>query len=291
MRTISLLRSEAMKAIPQVPGYELYARLGGGLLTSVYAGRHLDSNTPCAIKVLREDWEDPATALKLLQREARAGLAVRHPHLVPLREAHVTRPPYFLVMDLLPGESLRRRLRREYRLDLPTALWVARQLAEALAALHQAGFVHGDVKPDNVRLAEDGKAVLLDLGFAHRPGENLPMHQQGYILGTVDYLAPELCVTPPHDGLSSDLFSLGVMLFEMLTGQLPYPPGTVAETLARHAQEPPRSLRCFLPEADPALVRLLERLLSRQPDARPSARMLVSWLISLEIAALSRRAA
>src|SRR5205823_9529691 len=127
-------------------------------------------------------------AVKLLQREARACLAVRHPQLVRLRDAHVTRPPYFLVMDLLPGESLRSRLRRDYRLDVPTALWIARQTAESLAALHRAGFIHGDVKPDNIRMTGEGNAILLDLGFAHRPGENAAFLEQGYVLGTVNYL-------------------------------------------------------------------------------------------------------
>src|SRR5262249_39570417 len=152
-------------------------------------------------------------------------------------------PPYFLVMDLLPGESLRRRLRRDYRLEVPTALWIVRQTAEGLAALHRAGFMHGDVKPDNVRLLAEGHAILLDLGFAHRPGENASLLAQGYILGTVDSLAPELCQPEPADDYASDLFSLGVMLFEMLTGQLPYPTGTVEQTLRRHGSDPPADIR------------------------------------------------
>src|SRR5579864_7298835 len=135
-----------MRRLPHIPGYELLQRLGGGPLTAVYAARDCASDEACAVKVLRDDWEDEPTGVKLLQREARAGLRVRDPRLVRLLHAHVTRPPYFLVMELLPGESLRRRLRRDYRLEPATALWIARQTAEALAALHHAGFVHGDVK-------------------------------------------------------------------------------------------------------------------------------------------------
>src|SRR5262249_3282827 len=156
------------------------------------------------------------TAIKLLQREARAGFAVRHPRLVRVLHAHVLTPPYFLVMELLRGESLRRRLRRDYRLDVPATVWVARQTAEALAALHRGGFRHGAVKPDTVRRVEDGTAVLLALGFAPRPGENDALWRQGYVLGTADYLAPELCRREPQGGPASDLFSLGVTLFEML---------------------------------------------------------------------------
>src|SRR5919197_2587807 len=182
-----------MQPTPRIPGYHLLQRLGGVPMTAVYAARDGATDAACAVKVGRPDWEDQATAVKLLQREARAGLGVRHPHLVRVRDAHVTHPPYFMVMDLLPGESLRRRLRREYRLPVTDAVWVARQTAEALAALHRAGFLHGDVKPDNVRLTGDGTAVLIDLGFAHRPGENAAFLRAGYVLGTANYLAPELC--------------------------------------------------------------------------------------------------
>ena len=161
-----------MQPLPRIPGYELLTCFGGSLLTSVYSARSRAGDTPCAVKVLNRDWQDDATAVKLLQREARACLAVQHRHLVKLLDTHVTRPPYFLVMELLGGESLRRRLRRDYRLGLPEALWITRQTAEALAALHQTGFVHGDVKPDNIRLVANGTAILLDLGFAHRVGEN-----------------------------------------------------------------------------------------------------------------------
>src|SRR5206468_8672558 len=144
--------------------------------------------------------------------------AVQHPHLVRLRYVHVLTPPYFLVMELLPGESLRRRLRRDYCLDASTSVWIVRQTAEALAALHRAGFVHGDVKPDNIRLVDDGTAKLIDLGFAHRPGENAALLRKGYLLGTANYLAPELCANDPFADETADLFSFGVTLYEMLTG-------------------------------------------------------------------------
>lgn len=278
-----------MKSLPAIAGYEILTRLGGGPLTSVYAAREVGSDMPCAVKVLRTDWEDQPTAIKLLQREARACLAVQHPHLITLREAHVTRPPYYLVMDLLSGESLRRRLRRDYRLPVTEAIWITRQMADALAALHKAGFVHGDIKPDNIRLVEGGNAILLDLGFAHRPGENQAFVDQGYILGTVDYLAPEQCSPDQQDDLHSDLFSLGVTLFEMLTGQLPYPRGSVNETVKRHECDPPSDVRRYVRGLPAGLHDLLQGLLSRRPGERPTASEVVTELVSLEIALLRRR--
>jgi eukaryotic-like serine/threonine-protein kinase len=277
-----------VKSMRTIPGYELLNRLGGGLLTAVYAARETATDTSCAVKILRPDWEDQPTAIRLLQREARACLAVRHPHLVPLRQAHVLKAPHFLAMDLLPGESLRRRLRRDYQLPVSEAVWITRQVAEALAALHRAGFVHGDIKPDNIHLTGEGKAVLIDLGFAHRPGENKSILRKGYILGTVDYLAPELCSARPLDNPQSDLFSLGITLFEMLSGQLPYPRGTIEQTLRRHENDSPADIRRTAGRIPPALARLVTRLLSRRPGDRPRALAVVQQLIGLEIATLRR---
>lgn len=279
-----------MQPMPRIPGYELLQRLGGGPMTTVYSARD-SADDPCAVKVLRDDWDDPLTAVKLLQREARAGLSVHHPNLVHIRHAHVTREPYFLVMDLLPGEPLRRRLRREYRLEPRDALWIARQSAEALAALHDAGFLHGDVKPDNVRLVDDGTALLIDLGFAHHPGENAAFLRAGYILGTANYLAPELCDATPSEDFASDLFSLGVMLFEMLTGRLPYPAGSLRQTVTRHRCDPPADIRRHVSGVSPALATLLERLLAHRPEERPATAVVVEQLIRLEIKALRRRSA
>lgn len=278
-----------MKALPKVPGYELFSCLGGGLLTSVYSGRCCETDAPCAVKMLRPDWDDQPVAIKLLQREARACLTVQHPHLVRLLDAHVTRPPYFLVLELLSGESLRRRLRRDYRLAVPTAVWAVRQAAEALAALHRKGLLHGDIKPDNIRLAADGTAILLDLGFAHRPGENAAFAEQGYVLGTVDYLAPEQCGPEPADDPRSDIFSLGVTLFEALSGRLPYPPGDPEDTMRRHRFEAPERLEDHCAETPLGLASLVGRMLAARPEDRPRAESLVQELIGFEIAALRRR--
>jgi serine/threonine-protein kinase len=275
---------------PPIPGYELVSPLGGGPMTVVHAARDLATDAPCAVKTVRPEWEDQDTAVKLLQREARAGLAVRHPQLVPLLAAHVTRAPCFLVLPLLTGESLRRRLRRDYRLGIPEAVWAARQAAQALAALHGAGFLHGDVKPDNLFLT-DGTVRLLDLGFAHRPGENASFLRAGYVLGTPSYLAPELCRQGATEDLRSDVFSLGVTLFELLTGRLPYPAGSVSQTVRRHRDDPPSDVRDHVPEVPAALAALIAHLLEPLPEDRPRGAAVVQQLIRFEIATLGRRLA
>ena len=278
-----------MQPTPRIPGFLLLRQLGGGPMTAVYEACDLETGEACALKVVREDWDDADTAVKLLQREARVGLAVRHPHLVRLSHANVMQPPYYLVMDLLSGESLRRRLQRDYRLGTSEAIWVVRQTAEALAAIHQAGFLHGDMKPDNVCLLDDGSAVLTDLGFAHRPGENAAFLRAGYVLGTANYLAPELCDEWPSEDTPSDVFSLGVTLFEMLAGQLPYPAGSLQQTFRRHRSDPPADIRRLAGPLPPALVDLLEAMLANRPEDRPRAAGVVQQLISLEISTLRQR--
>jgi serine/threonine protein kinase len=272
-----------MQPIPEVPGYELFKRLGGGPLTWVYSARDCVTDVPCAVKVIREDWEDRTTAIKLLQREARTGLSVHHRHLVRVLEAHVTRPPYYLVMELLPGESLRRRIKREHRLDAASSLWIVRQTAEALVALHHAGFVHGDVKPDNIRLVDDGTATLIDLGFAHRPGENARFFEKGYILGTVNYLSPELCQPRPTEGTSTDVFSLGVTLFEMLAGKLPYATGTLETVFYQRCHTAPAEICGVVEDVPAALVSLVGRMLAREPGDRPKASAVVQQIMALEM--------
>jgi serine/threonine protein kinase len=279
-----------MAIYPAVPGFDLVRELGGGSLAQVFVARPYDSGTLVAVKRLRDEQADDPVARLLLRREAVAGLAVAHPHLVRVRDAHLLTPPYFLVLDLIEGESLRNVLKRQFRLDRPAAVWVARQAAEALAALHRAGLVHGDVKPENLLLTADRGAVLIDLGFAHRPGENAELFRRGYILGTANYLAPELCGPGPDADVSSDLYSLGVMLFELLTGELPYPTGPVPDTLARHRDTAAADLRDRPGDWPDTLADLVARLTSRRPSARPRAAVVVQELIALEIASLASAA-
>jgi serine/threonine protein kinase len=257
-----------------VPGYDLLRPLGGGPLTEVFAARRHADDTPCALKMPREIWPGHTTAVRLLRREHRALAAVRHPQVVRLLDAHLIEPPYFLALDYLDGETLRERLQRDYTLDLRTSVWIGRQIAEGLSAVHRAGFIHGDVKPENVHLLDAGIAILMDLGFAHRPGENGVFADDGYVLGTANYLAPELAGDTPRDGVAADWYSFGVMLYEMMIGELPNGPITfVARTWPRR------------------LTALLDGLLAEQPHVRPADALIVHELIALEIAALGRRAA
>jgi serine/threonine protein kinase len=279
-----------MRRRPVVPGFRLLDRLGGGPHADVYSAEPAGGGNPVAIKVLRPDRHDDVDAITLIRREAQAGLEVRHQHLVPVLDAFTSAPPYFLLMELLPGVSAKRRIQDRGRLPSTVALAAGRQVAEALAALHAAGFVHGDVKTDNVRLVSPGRAVLVDLGFAHAPGDLVGWAESGHMMGTPNYIAPELCWKPPTDTFAADVFGLGVTLYELLTGKLPYSSGPVRDVIRRRRTDGAAELS-QIPGAWPVgLPELLTSLTLPEPDNRPRAKQVVQKLIALQILAMRKRA-
>jgi serine/threonine protein kinase len=266
---------------------------------------------PYAVKRLSERHRDNPLAIACLQREAAVHAEVRHTRLVPLLAAHVDRPPFYVVMPLLAGTSLDRwhvaAPGRDARLKLgetcPRALsksvlplsvtmclCVARQVAEALAALHDRGWVHADIKPGNIFLSPCGQATLLDLGFARRAGE-LRERVRRPLLGAPAYLAPEAFTSAHGVDARSDLYSLGVTLFELLSGRPPFSGATEGDLALHHLSTAAPDLRRLVPQLPLEVARLVDELLAKQPLRRPhSARELVERLVALEILTFDDRA-
>ena len=194
--------------------------------------------------MLRVRWQNRREAIGLLQREAYVGQSVSHPHLVPVLSASVRESPRLLVMPWLDGASLGSRLSAGEAFDVPRTLWIARQAAEAMDALHQAGWMHGDVTPGNIHVSPAGHVTLIDLKFARRR-EELGSAVDRPIMGTCHYLAPEYLVSALRPDVRSDIYSLGVVLFEIFAGRVPFPAGDLAELATQYRQS-----------AMPELVRL-----------------------------------
>ncbi|MEX2189006.1 MAG: serine/threonine-protein kinase [Pirellulales bacterium] len=282
----------AAPPMPRVGDWRLLDEIGRGAWTRVFLARPADvqrTRPGCyAVKLLDAAWEGDPLAVAALRREALVGMAVTNPHLVSVLAAHVHESPHYLVAPFLPGITLAERLRAG-RLSVWSAMWIARQTASALAALHEAGWLHRDVKPANVMVSPSGHATLIDLGLCQRRDRGVSMMHRP-VAGTFDYLAPEAVTPGIACGPATDLYSLGVMLYEMLVGQPPFQGRTAGELAEKHRRAAPPPVGELRPDVPLELSQLLRELLAKQPLRRPaSARELVERLVRMEISALSSR--
>ncbi len=280
-----------------IGSWQLDGLVAEGSFSQVYrvrpAAASADRPAAYAMKVLRPEHEEDSQALALFRREAQAGRRIAHSHVIPVLDAAVQHPPRFLVMPLLEGCTLEDRLgrngdgRRLRRPDPPEALWIARQAAEALTAFHREGFVHGDIKPANLFLNDALHVTLIDLGFARRAGGTAG---EAVTMGTVRYMAPETLCRGHAADIRSDLYSLGVVLFEMLFGRHPFESDDPAELAAAHRTVRPRGQRGQAPHLDGALFSLLASLLAKEPLRRPQTPAeLTERLAAAEIACFADR--
>jgi serine/threonine-protein kinase len=269
-----------------VGSWELVRVAGEGRLAIVYQARPIGSppdRAPThAIKMLRHEWQDNPRGLAVLAREVQVSRRVSSPHLVPILAAELTRAPYFVVMPLLEGCTLAARLSTQTAFDLTVAFWIVRQVAEALEALDAAGWMHADVKPSNIFISTSGHVTLVDLGFARTHAECAAIADRP-LLGTLNYMAPEILFSTSGGDIRSDVYSLGITLFELLAGHLPFDADNVEELAHQHRQQLPADLRGLVPHVPTRAARLVHRMLSKEPLRRPSPRELVDRLASLEI--------
>jgi predicted Ser/Thr protein kinase len=267
--------------------YRILRLLGRGGMGAVYLARDLTLEREVAIKVVR-----PASASAAMydrfRREARTAAQLSHPNIVPLHAfGQVDGMPFF-VMGYVRGESLADRLRREGRVPEEDARRILAEIADALDHAHRQGVVHRDIKPDNVLLEDaTGRALLTDFGIAKSIGRGETLTQYGSVVGTPHYMSPEQAAG--HAGIDgrSDLYSLGVMGYGMLTGRLPFEGTSAADILSKHLTQEPPSLRSLLPSVSDATQQAIERCLAKDPEKRwPDARALRASLGTVEDAGL-----
>ncbi len=272
--------------------WELLRLVGSGSLSRVYqatpAGTPPERPAAYALKMPAPAWENDPAAIALVRQEALVGRAVNHPHVMAILSASLGQPPYYLVMPWLEGATLQRRLKQDRPLDVRTALWIARQVASALDALARALWIHGDVKPSNIFLSPDGHATLLDLGFARRIGA-VHCVSDRCVPGTPSYMAPELLTSASAAGIHSDIYSLGVVLYEMLVGRLPFDAADLGTLVSQHRQGLVPRWGKLAPWLPAEVVQLLSRMLAKDPLRRPPPAELVRQLTALEIAALAQQ--
>jgi hypothetical protein len=251
-------------------GYRITRVLASGQMGVVYRGDHpTNRQPPVAIKAIHGQMQTNPAIVSRFFAESIVLARVVHPNVVRFRDfGYDAQGSAYLVMELLDGETLTSRLAREGRIDISVATDIAMQLAMGIAAAHEQGIVHRDIKPDNVFLCSDGRVKLLDFGIAKIEGQTASHTLQGDLLGTAAYMAPEQGRAASESDARSDLYSIGCILFEMVCGIVPFP-GSLVETLVAHqtGQRPPA--RALNPEVSDQLDRLIDRLLARDPAARP----------------------
>jgi serine/threonine-protein kinase len=243
-----------------------------------------------AIKVLKFELESDTVEVRRFRQEAAIGRRFVHPNLVPVLAAGLSQPPYYLVMPFLAGATVRDLLRIQGPCVVPHALWITRQVSDALSALHLTQWRHGDVQPGNIMVNAQGHATLIDLGCASACQQEVPLHQH-LLTGHLAYVAPEQLVRRIGCGPPSDVYSLGITLFEMLSGRRPFPDADPERMAEFHLRTVPPSARTWRPELPREVAQCVARMLAKDSARRPTTDgELQSLLSRLEIGTFDMRA-
>ncbi|MBM2849686.1 MAG: Serine/threonine-protein kinase, partial [Anaerolineales bacterium] len=250
--------------------YQLQERLGRGGMAEVYKAHHPGLDRHVAVKVLHPHLAEAPDFLGRFKREAQAVARLRHPHIVQVYDFDVEGEQHYMVMEYVQGVSLKAHLDdlfvRGGRMPVDEVLGLFRALLDAAGYAHAQGMIHRDLKPANVMLDPNGRPILTDFGIAKILGGST-FTASGVTVGTPTYMSPEQCSGEPGD-TRSDLYSLGVMLYECLTGQVPYQGETTVAVLLKHLNEPIPPLRETRPELPVSLERAVTKALAKNPDER-----------------------
>ena len=216
--------------------YRLEARIGAGGMSTVYRALDETLQRRVAIKLMNREVSEPTPIeLERFRREARAVAQLSHPHIVGVIDAGEDEGRPYIVFEYVEGETLKERIRRVGRLPIAEAVAYAIEIARALGAAHARHIVHRDVKPQNVLIDEEGSAKVTDFGIARTLDEE-GLTADGRVLGTTDYVSPEQALGQPVTG-QSDLYSLGIVLYEMLTGEVPFKGENQVAVAMKHVRE------------------------------------------------------
>ena len=253
--------------------YELLEHIGGGGMADVYKAHDTILDRMVAVKILHAQLAGDEEFLEKFRLEAKGAARLSHPNIVGIYDVGHDDEKYFIVMEYIAGETLKKRVQREGRLSVEESLRIAKEIARALREAHANNLVHCDIKPHNILVTTDGRVKVADFGIA-RAVTSSTMTYNGNIVGSVHYFSPEQAkgtkITP-----KSDIYSLGVVLYEMLTGKLPFTGETTVSIALKHLQEEPKPIGQYDYTLPPMVEAIVQRTMAKNPSERPSSDELI----------------
>jgi serine/threonine protein kinase len=266
-----------MREVSTAPGailggrYRVEHEIGHGAMATVFLAEKLDGGGTVAIKALHPHFA-AALGPDRFHREIEILTRLRHPRIVPVLDSGETGRLFYLVMPYAPGENLRARLERDGQLPMPAVLSIAGDIASAVDYAHHQNVLHRDIKPENILVTGD-RALVCDFGLARAIDRAAlePLSSSGLVIGTPAYMSPEQAMGEEDLGPACDIYALGCVVYEMLTGELPFSGRTPQAVIARLLAERPRSIRTVRPEVAREMELAVLAALAKEPAARPGS--------------------
>ncbi len=257
----------------QIPGtrvgrFEIMAELGRGGMALVYQARQIDLDRIVALKVLSPALVQDTVYVDRFRQEARRAANLEHPHIVPIYDIGEAEQLYYIAMQYIPGETLKDILERQGSLSVQQALAILTPVAQALSYAHRRGVIHRDIKPSNIMISNESWVYLTDFGLARDVNGAPGLTRTGMVMGTPEYMSPEQAQGLPDIGPSADVYALGVVLYEVLSGAFPFQADTPLAILAARLVQEPRPLREMRADVSPAVAEVVMQALARDPAAR-----------------------
>ena len=245
--------------------YRIRRRIGSGGMADVYLAEDEDLGRRVAIKILNNRYSSDESFVERFQREAESAASLSHPNIVSIYDRGEAEGTYYIAMEVVEGRSLKEVILTQGRLPAKQAAEYARQILSALRFAHRNGIIHRDIKPHNILISHDDNAKVTDFGIA-RAGTS-QMTEEGAVMGTAQYLSPEQARGGTVTA-ASDLYSVGIVLYEMLTGKVPFAGDSAVEIAMKHVNEPPEAPSARVPRITPELDHVVLRAIAKNPVER-----------------------